>query len=148
MESAVGVTSLAGWVIRVVMRLYDFFQGERRDAFIETRIIHSEVKVRFAGPQTAVFKPGMPFEQHLYVTYNDDEALTSEKLSSATLTIRCFVTTSKGQLKTLPDVVVPPKGHYFHSEVSNDWHLFLESQAEDALFEHFRTTGIHQFRVK
>lgn len=146
-EATVGIQSLAGWVVKVAMTLYDYFQGESRDAFIETRIIHNEVKLRFAGPTTAVFKPGMPFEEHVYVTYNDDEALTTQKLSSAKLTIRCYATTSKGLLKTLPDIVIPPKGEYVHSAYK-EWQSYLERQAEDALFEQFRTTGIHQFRVR
>jgi hypothetical protein len=62
------------------MTLYHHFEGESRDGFIETRIIRAQLKFRFGGSKTAVFKPGMPYEGHVYRMYDDDEAVSPEKL--------------------------------------------------------------------
>ena len=84
--------------------------GETRDGYIETRIIRAQLKFEFAGAGTAVFKPGMPFEGNDYVMYDDDQALTPEKfVAGATITLQPVVTSSNGQLKTLPEIVVPAK---------------------------------------
>ncbi len=64
-QRRVGVNNLAGWVIRVAIKLHDYFMGEDRLGFVETRIIRAELKFKFAGTKTAVFKPGMPFEGHV-----------------------------------------------------------------------------------
>lgn len=39
--------------------------GETREGFIETRIIHAQLRLKFAGTHTAVMKPGMPLEGHV-----------------------------------------------------------------------------------
>jgi hypothetical protein len=68
-RSAVGSRSLAGWVVRVTTSVHNYFMGETRRSFIETRIIRAQLKFEFSGAETAVFKPGMPFEGHVYVMY-------------------------------------------------------------------------------
>ncbi len=68
-KSAIRSRSLDGWVIRVTTVLHSYFVGEARDGFIETRVIHAQLKFKFSGAKTAVFKPGMPFEGHVYVMY-------------------------------------------------------------------------------
>lgn len=129
--------------------------GETRRSFIETRIIRSQLKFRFAGTKTAVFKPGMPFEGHIYVMYDDDQPLSPEKLASANLILRPAITNSKGQLKTLPEIIVPAKGEYLSNSKSknkknylNEFDNWMERQAEDAEFHQFRQTGVYHFRVK
>ena len=150
-RKSVGVTSLAGWVIRVTTMVHSYFMGEEREGFIETRIINAQMKLRFAGPSTAVFKPGMLFEGHVYLMYDDDQALSPEKLAGATLTIRPTVTLSNGQLKTLSEIVVPAKGTYltdkYNQIFSNEFDHWMERQAEDAEFSQFRQTGVFHFRV-
>lgn len=153
MRNSVGVANLAGWVIRVAMTLHDHFQGEARDGFIETRIIRAQLKFKFGSTKTAVFKPGMPFEGHVYLMYDDDEAIPPEKLAGATLTIRPMVTTSTGLLKTLPDIVVPRRGEYQRTsgEMLNyygtQFDVWMDRQMEDAEYTNFRQFGIHYFRV-
>nr|CAH0103527.1 unnamed protein product [Daphnia galeata] len=153
-RSAVGSRSLAGWVVRVTTSVHNYFMGETRRSFIETRIIRAQLKFEFSGAKTVVFKPGMPFEGHVYVMYDDNQALSPEKLSGANLIIRPVVTTSNGQLKTLPEVIVPAKGEYLiNSKGSNkkkygaDFKHWMERQAEDAEFGQFRRTGVYHFRV-
>ena len=125
--------------------------GETRSGFIETRIIRTQLKFQFAGPKTAVFKPGMPFEGHVYLMYDDDQALSPEKLAGATLTIRSVVTMTNGQLKMLPEIIVPAKGEYLtdknNNMFRNEFDHWMEGQAEDAKFGKFRKTGVFHFHV-
>lgn len=133
------------------MTLFNIYEGEARDGFIETRIIRAQLKFRFAGPKTAVFKPGMPFEGHVYLMYDDDQALSPEKLATATLTIRPVITTTSGQLKPLEEIVVPRQGEYHSDHQTNDYknHLdwWMNRQMEDSQYRTFRQSGIHHFRV-
>jgi hypothetical protein len=126
--------------------------GEEREGFVETRIIRGQLKFEFAGAKTAVFKPGMPFEGHVYVMYDDDQALSSEKLAGATITLRPVVTSSNGQLKTLPEMTVPAKDEYINhqkdeSQYTNEFDNWMEHQMNDVKFSQFRATGVHSFRV-
>lgn len=132
------------------MTLFDIYQGEARDGFIETRIIRAQLKLRFAGTKTAVFKPGMPFEGHIYVMYDDEEALSEEKLAGATLIIRPVVTGTNGQLKTLPDIVVPRQGEYLSDQLDRfqtPYEHWMDRQMEDTQFKRFRKSGVHHFQV-
>ena len=152
-KSAVGSTSLVGWVIRVTTLVHNYFMGETRDVYVKTRVIRAQLKFEFAGAKTAVFKPGMPFEGHVYVTYDDDQALSPEKLAGATITLKPVVTSSNGQLKTLPEIVVPAKGEYIthrkeESQYNNEMNNWMEHQTDDVKFSQFRATGVYNFRVK
>ena len=96
----------------------------------------------------------MPFEGHIYVMYEDDQALSQEKLAGATVTLRPAYTNLGGQLKTLPEIVVPAKGEYLQKpgnsnkkQFGNEFNQWMERQAEDAEFGQFRKTGVYQFRV-
>lgn len=162
-QRAVRANSLVGWVIRVAIQLYHNFMGETRLGFIETRVIHAQLRLRFSGAKTAVFKPGLPFEGHVraglkaffclfnsrvilqvHVVYHDDEALPTDKLAKARLTIKAFVKSGNGQPRNLPEIVVPP---HEERESTGDFHLWMEHQAEEADYKQFRTSGIHHFRV-
>ena len=46
-QQRAGVNSLTGWVTRVAINLLDFFMS--LTGFIETRVIHVQLKFRFAG---------------------------------------------------------------------------------------------------
>ena len=150
-RSALGQRSLAGWVIRVGIVLHDFFMGESRDGFIETRVIAARLQLRFSGPKTAVFKPGMPFEGNVYVMYDDNQAVPVDKLESASLTLRPVVTTTNGGLRTLPEMIVPRRGDYVTSRpISNymdQYNEWMERQAEDAEYAQFRSSGVYHFRI-
>lgn len=150
-QSRMGVSSLTGWVIRVAIQLHHNFMGETRDGFIETRVIKAQLKFRFVGPRTAVFKPGMPFEGHLCVAYDDDQSLGEDKLAGAGLVLRPVVTTAKGQLKTLKEIIVPRKGQYLLPVTKhmhhNEFNRWMERQAEEAEYSHFRKFGVYRFRV-
>lgn len=133
------------------MTLFNIYEGEARDGYIETRIIRAQLKFRFAGPKTTVFKPGMPYEGHIYLMYDDDQALSAEKLAGATLTIRPTVTSTNGQLKTLPEIFIPAKGVYRPEEFNhydNVYDVWMAQQMQEAEYKTFRETGIYNFRVK
>nr|CAH0098524.1 unnamed protein product [Daphnia galeata] len=118
-----------------------------------TSIIRAQLKFEFFGAKTVLFKPGMPYDGHVYVMYDDNQALSPEKLAGANMIIRPVVTTSNGQLKTLAEVIVPAKGEYLsNSKGSNkkkygaDFKHWMERQVEDAEFGQFRRTGVFRFR--
>ncbi len=64
--------------------------------FIETRVIRAQLKFKFSGAKTAVFKPGMPFKGHVYGLWHVRRLKKKKKKrAGATLTIaRLVVTTS------------------------------------------------------
>ncbi|XP_059351436.1 CD109 antigen-like [Daphnia carinata] len=145
-RNRLGVGTLADWVIRVRSILHSHFMGETRDGHVETRIIRSRLKFAFAGAQTAVFKPGMPFEGDVYLMYDDGHPLAPDKLAGATLTIRPVVTSVNGQMKMLPDIVVPAKDHEARAnKLSNEFDEWMELQVENVHFNRFRQTGVHHF---
>ena len=49
----------------------EFFYNDTLPAFGETRIIVEKVDLDFIGHPPFVFKPGMPFEGHLSVKFED-----------------------------------------------------------------------------
>ena len=51
--------------VRVEFTITDYFLGETRVGYVDTRIIRAALKFRFAGTRTAVFKPGLPFHGHV-----------------------------------------------------------------------------------
>lgn len=150
-RSSLGVRSLVGYVIRVTTLLHDYFMGETREGYIETRIIRAQLKFYFAGTKTAVFKPEMPFEGHINVMYDDHQPLSEEKLAGATLILRPVATGANGQVRTLSEIIVPPKGEYRTNVESEDenqkYQNWMEQQAEDDEFSQFRTKGIYRFQV-
>ncbi len=85
--------------------------------------------------------------------YDDNQALSKEKLAKASLTLKTVVNLANGQVKTLPDIIVPPKGEYLamsksgYPHLDNEFDRWMEEQAQDAEFGVFRTKGIHRFRV-
>ena len=135
-KSAIWSTSLVGWVFRVTTLLHRYFMGETRDGYIETRVIRAQLKFEFSGAKTAVFKPGMPFEGHVYVMYDDDQALSPEKLAGATIMVKPVVTSSNGQLKTpCGDCSF---GQKEESQRNNEFDNCMEHQIYDVKFSQFR----------
>ena len=155
-EERLGVEQqeLTGWVIRVGIVLHDFFMGESREGYIDTRVIESRLQLRFSGPKTAVFKSVMPFEGDVYVMYDDNQAVAIDKLELASITLRPVVTTSNGGLRTLPEIVVPRRGNNLSSEsrrpgrdYRNEYIEWMERQAEDAEYAQFRSSVVYHFRI-
>ena len=69
--------------VSVGERFYDhIFHGYAR-----ARIINTTLVLSFLDHSPAVFKPGMPFETHLAVTYDGNVPLSAEKLALGTLTV-------------------------------------------------------------
>lgn len=85
--------------------------------------------------------------------YDDDQALSVEKLAKARLSIKAIVTLSNGQLRNLPEIIVPPQGEYQfmvnrgYQRIYNEFDLWMEQQAEETRCKPFRTSGVHHLRV-
>lgn len=90
----------------------------------------------------------------VYAMYDDDQALSVEKLARARLSIKAVVTLSSGQLRNLPEIIVPPQGEYQfmvnggYQRIYNDFDQWMEQQAEEVRYKPFRTSGVHHFRVR
>jgi len=168
LEEVNGFTSqLVGSLIRAEFIVRDFFLGEERSGFIETRVIRANLKLHFTGSRTSVFKPGMPFSGQVkrfsllfnqsasnfnflkvYVMYDDNAPLTGEKLASARLTLKPMATLSSGHVTQLPDIIVPKQGDYLSSGSNEDELIeWMDRQAQDAKYQTFRASGVYQFRV-
>ena len=89
----------------------------------------------------------------MYITYDDDGALSGDKLDKASLNLKIVVTFRDGQVKTLSEIIVPPKGEYQalvksgYQHFDNEFDRWMEEEAQDTQYEEFRTTGIYRFRV-
>ena len=53
----------------------EYFYNDTLPAFGETRIIVEKLRLDFIGHPPFVFKPGMPFEGHLSVKFEDQVKL-------------------------------------------------------------------------
>jgi len=91
----------------------------------------------------------------VYAMYDDDQALSVEKLTRARLSIKAVVTLSTGQLRNLPEIIVPPQGEYQfmvnaggYQRIYNEFDQWMEQQAEEVRYKPFRTSGVHHFRVR
>ena len=49
----------------------EFFYNDTQPAFAETRIIHEKLQLSFLGHPPFVVKPGMPFEGHVNIMFED-----------------------------------------------------------------------------
>ncbi|CAG0913503.1 unnamed protein product [Notodromas monacha] len=58
----------------------EYFSRMTSTGFCRSRIIRSEIKVRFLASDGIVFKPGMPFSLLFYVSYHDKQPLDEDFL--------------------------------------------------------------------
>ena len=56
--------------------------------------------------------------------YDDGGALSGDKLAKASLSLKTVLTFGNGQVKTLPEIIVPPKGEYQAIAKSDGYHHF------------------------
>ena len=49
----------------------EFFYNDTQPAFAETRIVTEKLKLTFVGSPPFVIKPGMPFEGHVSIMFQD-----------------------------------------------------------------------------
>ena len=134
--------SLVNWVIRVGIALHDYSAGETRYGFIDTRIIKAKPLCRFAASNS--FKPGMPFEGHVYVLYDDNQPLPVEKLETATLLLKPII--SGSTRNAVPaEIRIPSKSAA--TDTHQDYTTWMERQAQEEDYQQFRSVGIYHFRM-
>ena len=59
--------TLEGVEAKVVVDITEFFMGMTQSGYAVTRLITSNLKLRFLTTSPAIFKPGMPFEGHVSI---------------------------------------------------------------------------------
>lgn len=61
--------NLAGIEIKISVYMTEFMSGETMSGFSHTRIITSDIIIRFLSKPPVVFTPGMPLNGHVCVSY-------------------------------------------------------------------------------
>ncbi len=71
-----------GMEVEVEAFVEEYFSRMTSRGYARSRIIRSALKIQFLTANGAVFKPGMPFESYVFVSYDDHEPLSEEDLAS------------------------------------------------------------------
>ena len=96
--------------VRCEAYLTDFFYNETRPAFAETRIISQHLDLSFVGSEPFTFRPGMVFEGHVSMLYNDQVALPEELITTGVLTLTATALLRDGSNVALPTIYIDPQG--------------------------------------
>ncbi|XP_042213472.1 CD109 antigen-like [Homarus americanus] len=112
---------LDGSEIRIEAEIQDTFMMINETGYSMTKIINSSVDCRFLGSAPYVFKPGMPFEASVAVSYHDLQPLGEEKLHVSKLVVKAEAVSESGGRETILTIEIPQ----VNSEVEED--AFLES---------------------
>ncbi|XP_043245415.1 CD109 antigen-like [Amphibalanus amphitrite] len=165
------VPRIDGAQLKVVARMHEFFEGLNETGYCVSHVINSTVSLRFVGSQPMVFKPGMPFEGVMAVSYHDLQPLSAERLRGSSLTI----TSSAVGSGTRSQEVVPRyeaiDHRYWGSTINRNFYSTTTTTArpgaatlapewlldyhrnntvqrllEEQRFAEYRTRGLHRFR--
>ncbi|KAJ4443778.1 hypothetical protein ANN_05556 [Periplaneta americana] len=154
MENVEGMMgSLKDLELRVEAELTEYLYGETVTGYSHTRIISGSINVYFLGPSPMVFKPGMLFEGHVIVAYNDKERISRKKLTHSSLRIEINAQFEGGSNTQLPEIVALPKGHYLISNEVEDqeWNgnkKYTTEYADVLSVERYRNEGILYFKFE
>ena len=81
------VSTLDGSEVRVMAVVGEHFLNQTRDGWSIAKVINSSISLRFLGSDPHVFKPGMPFETHVSITYAHAQGHINFKKSFHNLSI-------------------------------------------------------------
>nr|BAR45625.1 macroglobulin complement-related 1 [Scolopendra japonica] len=106
------VPNLDGSTIKVEATVYDKFAEMKASGFATTQFTNSTVRLRFLGSEVKVFKPGMPLQILMAVSYHDFVPLPVAKLRNAKLAIESSFTLYTGGKQRLPyrEELIPDSG--------------------------------------
>ncbi|XP_075233181.1 CD109 antigen-like isoform X2 [Lycorma delicatula] len=93
-----------GLELRLDVSITEFLYGETVSGYSLTRIIPSELRVSFLSSSHAVFRPGMPFHTEVVVSFQDNEKIPEEILTSSKLQIQATLYSNSGEV-TLPAII-------------------------------------------
>ncbi|XP_042874715.1 CD109 antigen-like [Penaeus japonicus] len=93
----------------VKVNVHNIFEGSTLSGRTRTRFVSDQVRVAFVGPDSFVFKPGMPLSGVVTVKHEDLAPLEEVRLQGSHLTLRASVTLASGARTDLPQIVVRPK---------------------------------------
>ena len=80
-------SSGVGAELEIEVIVYDRFYEHTVIGYGRTRIINSTIILKFLDPSPAVFKPGMPFDVHLALSYENQVTLPRDKVALSSTTI-------------------------------------------------------------
>ncbi|XP_068210039.1 CD109 antigen-like [Palaemon carinicauda] len=101
------VSDLDGSEIRIEAEIQETFMMLNESGYSMAKIINSSVNCRFIGSPPYIFKPGMPFEASVAVSYHDLQPLDVEKIRSSSLTVKADAISLSGSRTTVLEVKIP-----------------------------------------
>ncbi|XP_071443388.1 CD109 antigen [Hetaerina americana] len=101
------VNRLDGTEVQVLATVGEHFMDEVIEGYSSVRIFNSSLKIAFLGGSPQVFKPSMPFQCYLAVSFHDGSVLPSERLREGRMEVRTEIISRNGGRRSL-DVIEPP----------------------------------------
>ncbi|XP_063601843.1 CD109 antigen-like [Penaeus indicus] len=101
------ISDLDGSEIRLEAEVQETFMMLNETGFSMAKIINSSINCRFVGSPPYVFKPGMPFEATVAVSYHDLEPLGEEKLHGSKLVVKAEAVLETGSREIVYDIEIP-----------------------------------------
>uniref|UniRef100_T1IN02 CD109 antigen n=1 Tax=Strigamia maritima TaxID=126957 RepID=T1IN02_STRMM len=90
------VPQLDGTLVKVEAFVFDKFMEMQNSGFAMASITNSSISLRFLGSSAKVFKPGMPFETLVAVSYHDLVPLPLRKIGNSRLEVVTTATMRSG----------------------------------------------------
>ncbi|XP_049876767.1 CD109 antigen [Pectinophora gossypiella] len=117
-ELAQLVPTLDGVEVIITASVGDPFLDEVIEGYSIARIFNSSLMVKFLGGSPQVFKPSMPFDVYMVVSYHDGSPLPSWQAAGVSLQLNVAVESRGGAVDTQHPTLVPG-----HDAV---WHLKMD----------------------
>ncbi|CAG7731091.1 unnamed protein product [Allacma fusca] len=136
--------------IRIEADIKEYFIGETRLGFAESRIIAETYNLKFVNSGPPIFKPGLSFVTHLRVMFSDLERIPTEKLQNSVLRVLSTAVTVSGESINLAPIEVFPSNQERNEidRLAFDSYLSNPSQyLELSRLRSFWDNGVLQIRV-
>ncbi|KAK7085756.1 hypothetical protein SK128_008452, partial [Halocaridina rubra] len=115
------VPELDGAEIKVEAIVQETFMMLNETGFSKAKIINSSIHCRFIGSPPFVFKPGMPFDTSVAVSYHDLQPLDEEKLKNSKLVVKAEAVSESGARATILEIEIP------QANADNEEQTFLDN---------------------
>ncbi|XP_047526413.1 CD109 antigen [Pieris napi] len=113
-ELAQLVPTLDGMEVIITASVGDPFLNEIIEGYSIARIFNSSLSVTFLGGELQVFKPSMPFDVYMVVSYHDGSKLPEWQALGISLAVTGQLEGRGGALETLRPTLVPGQNAVWH----------------------------------
>ncbi|CAL4102803.1 unnamed protein product [Meganyctiphanes norvegica] len=135
-ELAKRIPRLDGSEVRIEAEIHESFMSLNQTGFSHAKIINSSVNCRFIGSPPYVFKPGMPFQASVAVSYHDLQPLDLEKLGASKLIVIAEATSESGGRTTIMEKIIPQL-----NAQDNEQDFLAESEQYNKKLEDYQAYG-------